>query len=227
MKKFKSMLVVGMLAVMSFAFTAEDVLARRSGGGGFKSSPRSAPRSAPRVRTAPKVRRAPKATPAKKRTTQKRTATAPKRTAAQQKSFETAKKNGTSFKTKSAASTAFKQKHYAKYPAKYASKPATRPAHVPQSTSVGGVNYNVSYNAGYGGYGYMGAGGRWMMYDAMTDVIMLNMLMSRNHYIVDTVAPAPVVRVRRANTGRTIFIVLGSIVAVIVIGSIVIGQSRQ
>lgn len=97
--------------------------------------------------------------------------------------FAKAKKSGTAFKSRKAAAADFKTKNAGKYPSKYTSKPATRPSHIPQSASVGGNTYNISYNAGYGGYGYMGAGGSWMVYSAMADAVMMNTLMTRRGYV--------------------------------------------
>jgi hypothetical protein len=168
----------------------------------------------------PKTVKAPKVT-AKKATTKKATSATRgskatvKRSATDQKSFNKAKANGTAYKSKAEATSAFKTKNAAKYPAKYTSKPATRPDHIPQSTSVGGNTYNVSYNQGMGGYGYMGISGSWMMYSAMTDVIMLSTLMSRNNYYYDpVVAGAPVAVVRTSNGPATLF---GIIVILVVI----------
>ena len=96
------------------------------------------------------------------------------------------------------AAADFRTRNAGKFPSKYASRPATRPSHVPQSTSVGGNTYNISYNAGRGGYGYMGVGGTWMMYNAMADAVMMGTLMSRGGYVYGpryyqpaAMAPAP------------------------------------
>lgn len=108
-----------------------------------------------------------------------------RRSAADQRLYDKAKASGTAYSSKSAATTAFKSKYGNQYTARYASKPATRPDHIPQSTSVGGRTYPIEYNQRYGGYGYMGPSGSWVMYDAMADAAMLSMLMSRNHYYYD------------------------------------------
>jgi hypothetical protein len=192
MKKIRTMLLMGMIALLSVAFVTEDAFARGGSRGGGSRSSGSRSRSTSRPKSSPSKQK----TTQQKKTQQKKTwgskskttsskATAkPKMTAAQQKSLEIAKKNGTSFKSKTAAQDAFKTKYASTYTSKYTAKPATRPAHIPQTTSVGGTNYNVSYNQSYGGYGYMGPSGSWIMYDMMTDMAMMNMMMSQNNYVV-------------------------------------------
>jgi hypothetical protein len=187
MKNWKKITLAVIVAV-AFMFASVGELAARGGrsggGGGFRSSGRS--RSTTRsTRSTRSTRKA----PSKKSASKARTKAAPKRTAAQQKSYEAAKKNGTAFKSKADATKAFKTKNAKQYTSKYAAKPATRPSHIPQTTSVNGKNVNVTYNVSHGGYGYMNPMGTWMMYDAMTDAIMLSALMSRNNYHYDTIAP--------------------------------------
>jgi len=53
--------------------------------------------------------------------------------------------------------------------------------HIPETTQVNGKPVNIRYNSSYGGYGYM-RGGRWVFYDVMTDMVMLNMLMRGGGY---------------------------------------------
>ena len=180
--KMKTMLLAGLVALLSFAVITEDALAR-SRGGGSRSSSRSRTTSRPKS-TPTKTTQQKKSWGSKDKTTSSKATAKPKMTAAQQKSLETAKKNGTSFKSKTAAQDAFKTKYASTYTSKYTAKPATRPAHIPQTTSVGGVSHPLSYNQSYGGYGYMGPSGSWMMYDMMTDMAMMNMMMSRNNYVV-------------------------------------------
>lgn len=95
-----------------------------------------------------------------------------------------AKKSGKYHKDRKSARSDFKKKNAKKYTSTYKTKPATRPTHIPRTTMVGGVSYNIGYNAAYGGYGYMGVGGRWMMYDMMTDIVMMDMMMNRSGYVV-------------------------------------------
>lgn len=212
-KMKRRMKILTMLVALAIVFASfGDAFARRSGGGGRSRSSsfkRSAPKkSAPKIRKATTQKAKSKKAIAKKtksqkaiKGTSKRSTAKPKRSPAQQKSFEQASKNGTVFKSKSAAQSAFKKKNAGKYGSKYATKPATRPSHVPQTTSVGGSNVNISFNASHGGYGYMHPTlGTFMMYNAMSDAIMMQSLMRRNHYIVDTphVAVAPVVIHRRS-----------------------------
>lgn len=201
MKKLKTMLAVALVAVMGLSFVAEDAMAKSRSGGGSRSRsfsrPKSRPSSAKSAKsttkfTKTKAKTKAKAKAAAKAKTSRKTAKT-KMTPAQQKSLETAKKNGTSFKNKDAATAAFKKNQAGKYPAKYATKPASRPTHIPATTNVGGQNVNINYNAGMGGYGYTNALGAFIMYDMMSDAMMRNRMMAQSHYIVQpTVVQAPV-----------------------------------
>lgn len=95
-----------------------------------------------------------------------------KATAADRKTYEKAKAQGTTFKTRKAAADNFKKKNAAKYASSYTSKPATRPGHIPQTTMVGGAQTTIIYNQTGGGYGYMNSLGTFMLYNAMADVAM-------------------------------------------------------
>lgn len=102
--------------------------------------------------------------------------------------YSRAKANGTVFTSKEAAASAFKSKNASKFPSKFASEPKSRPDYIPQSTTSGGKTYNITYNSGYGGYGYTNSLGAFIMYDAMSDAMMMNSLMTRNNYVY---GPAP------------------------------------
>ena len=116
MKKFRKVTLVLLVAV-AFLFSGMSDLFARGGsrGGGSRSSssrssysrpskstPSKSTRSAPKKTAVKSTRSAPKKTTVKstKPKTSSRTVTSPKRTAAQQKSFEASKKNGTSKMTK-------------------------------------------------------------------------------------------------------------------------------
>ena len=137
--------------------------------------------------------------------------------------YDKAKASGTAYSSKAAATDAFKSKHGNQYTARYASQPATRPDHIPASTSVGGRTYPVSYNRQYGGYGYMGPGGSWVMYDAMADAAMLSILMSRNNYYYD---PPGVIYGRRSGFG-TALVWIGIIFAMFIFASAVYLHANQ
>jgi hypothetical protein len=109
----------------------------------------------------------------------------PVRSAADQALYNKAKTSGTAYTSKASATQAFKTKHASQYTSKYDTKPATRPDHIPQTTTAGGKTYNVTYNQQYGGYGYMGPSGSWIMYDAMADAVMMSTLMNRHNYYYD------------------------------------------
>jgi hypothetical protein len=243
MKKLKMMFMVALVAVLSMTFVSEDVLAR----GGSRSSSRSSSsrssssrsrsysKPAPRKtysKPAPRKTVTRKATPSKAKSS--RVASKTKMSPAKQKSLETAKKNGTSFKSKSAATAAFKTKQAGKYPSKYATKPATRPSHIPQSTMVGGRSVNISYNNG--GYGYTNGMGTWMAYSMMSDAIMMNTMMNRSNYIVhNPVAQSyrtPVVVHRTGPSIGTVLvwvfvIIIGIVVFAVVVVPILSGNSNS
>lgn len=96
--------------------------------------------------------------------------------------YKKAKAKGTVYNSRADAKKAFNSKYSQQYPSKYSSKPATRPDHIPRTARANGRDYPVEYNPRYGGYGYMGPGGGWIAYNVMRDAVMLNLLMTRNHY---------------------------------------------
>ena len=182
MKSFKFLLSV-ILSISMLGIVSDDAFARRSGSSRSSfsrssSSSRSTPSKTPSKSTWGNTR---------KSTANTRSTTKPKRSQADQKLHDKAKANGTAYTSKASATKAFKEKNASQYKSTYSTKPTSRPSHIPESTSVGGKSYNVTYNQQHGGYGYMGASGSWMMYNTMTDIAMISLLMSRNNYYYDTV----------------------------------------
>lgn len=225
MKKLKTLAVVALVSLMSLAVVTEDAFARGGRSGGSRSYSRPAPRPAPR----PTVRKVTpvKATPAKSWGSKKaiapktgRATAKPKMSAAQTKSLETAKKNGTTFKSKDAATAAFKAKEAGKYPSKYPTQPAKRPEHIPSTTMVNGKSVNVTYNVERGCYGY-GSGpglGTFIAYNMMSDAIMRDRYMARSHYMVQPVmVQQPVVVRTGPSIGTIIIITLGIVIVLAVI----------
>ncbi|MFA6508790.1 MAG: hypothetical protein WCT14_22015 [Treponemataceae bacterium] len=96
--------------------------------------------------------------------------------------YDNARRNGTLFSSKTDAQSAFKDRYGSQYGTKFASEPSARPAWIPQTSTIGGRNVNILYNPSLGGYGYMDSLGRWMLYDAMADAVMMNSLMNRHDY---------------------------------------------
>lgn len=97
--------------------------------------------------------------------------------------YQRSRAAGTTFQNRTQAESAFRQRNAGQYPSRYATQPSSRPSHVPQSTRVDGRNVNVAYNAGLGGYGYRHPTlGTFILYNAMTDAVMMNALMSRGGY---------------------------------------------
>lgn len=88
---------------------------------------------------------------------------------------------GNTFSSRSDAVKDFSQKYGNNYKSTFPKEPGTRPDYIPRTTSVGGNTYNVYYNQGYGGYGYM-MGNQWMAYNVMSDAVMMGALMNRHNY---------------------------------------------
>lgn len=149
------------------------------------------------------------------------------KSAADQKRYQSAVKNGKAFESRSSARTAFKndKANAQKYTSKYASEPKTRPEHIPQTykDSKTGNTYNVTYNQDRGGYGYWGGGGpglgTFIMYDVMTDLVVMDMMMNRQGYHVGA-APAVVHTSTGPGAG---LIFLGVIVGVVLLLICVVG----
>lgn len=96
--------------------------------------------------------------------------------------------------TKDQAISEFKSKHASQYTTKFKSEPKTRPTYIPPSTNVGGRTVNITYNSGYGGYGYMHPlTGTWMMFDIMSDAMVMSSLMNNHGYRTVPYTDAPVV----------------------------------
>lgn len=102
--------------------------------------------------------------------------------------YQSAAKSGKAFTTRESAVADFKTKYSTQYTSKYTSEPTKRPTHIPNVYRANDRTYNVVYDQRYGGYGYWSGGGpglgTWMMYDAMSDMVMMNTLMSKNSYYV-------------------------------------------
>ncbi len=97
--------------------------------------------------------------------------------------YDTARRSGTLYSTKAEAQSAFSSRYASQYGSTFQSEPATRPNWIPQSTLVGGQSVNVTYNPGLGGYAYLHPTlGTWMLYNAMSDAIMLDSLMNHHNY---------------------------------------------
>lgn len=99
--------------------------------------------------------------------------------------YKAAKTSGKAFTDQKSASSDFKNKYASKYTNKFDKEPATRPSYIPQSTNVGGQNVNITYNSTHGGYGYMHPTlGTWIMYDMMSDAVMMSSMMRHEGYYV-------------------------------------------
>ncbi len=150
-------------------------------------------------------------------------------TKADQKLYDKAKQSGKFGKTRADAAKKFRSDPKVqaeigkKYPGKYASKPATRPEHIPQTYSRGGTTYNISYNQGHGGYGYMGAGGLWVAYafSSMATERMLNRSMYHHGYAY---GERPVY-VRSGVGAGTVLLVAFGVAVIVVAGTVIIRRT--
>lgn len=66
----------------------------------------------------------------------------------------------------------FKQKNASKYPTTFATPPSTRPNYIPPSTTYNGRNRDVQYNPQTRSYGFFDDFGKFMVYDAITDLAL-------------------------------------------------------
>lgn len=122
--------------------------------------------------------------------------------------YNKAKQSGLAFTSKTAAIDHFKTQNSSKYTTKFTAEPKTKPSYIPAATNVGGKTVNVTYNQTNGGYGYIHpVTGAWMMYDVMSDMVMMNMLMSNHGYHV---GPAPVQTVHQGS-------VIGAVLSFVIV----------
>jgi hypothetical protein len=133
--------------------------------------------------------------------------------------YEAASKSGTVFKTRESAIADFKAKEADTYTSKFTAEPAKRPDYIPQTYKANGTNYNITYNQSVGGYGYWSGGspgiGSFLLYDALSDAVMMNTLMDRDHYYVGD-APPVVYDSDDSDFGSTFLTVIMWIVVLIV-----------
>jgi hypothetical protein len=152
------------------------------------------------------------------------TSTRPQSTVERSK-YEAASKSGTVFKTRESAISDFKTKKANTYTSKYTAEPTTRPSHIPQTYKSNGTSYNVTYNQSVGGYGYWNGGGpglgTFMLYDALSDAVMLNTLMDRDNYYVGN-APSVDNDYDDGDGGGILFWCLVFPVIVIIIGGVIV-----
>lgn len=66
----------------------------------------------------------------------------------------------------------FKQKNASKYPTTFATPPSTRPNYIPPSTNYNGRNRDIQYNPQTRSYGFFDDLGKFMIYDAISDLAL-------------------------------------------------------
>jgi hypothetical protein len=232
-----------LMQILAIAFLSVGSLEAKGGGGGRSSSSSSrssssysrpaAPAPKPYVAPAPKPTVAPKqATPAP--TAQSAPVSKPNTSVAQTSSrpksnveaarYKEAVKSGKTFQTRDSAVADFKATKASSYTSKYTSEPSSRPEHIPSSyRGNDGRNYDVTYNQQGGGYGYWGGGGpglgTFIMYDMMSDAIMMNAMMDKSNYHVGP-PPAQVTHVHKSSgSGWGTFFLTAIIIGGISVGA--------
>jgi hypothetical protein len=102
--------------------------------------------------------------------------------------YQNAVKSGKAFTTRESAVADFKAKNANTFTNKFKTEPSKRPDYIPSNYTSGGKSYKIVYDRSSGGYGYWNGGGpglgTWMMYDALSDMAMMNTLMSRQNYYI-------------------------------------------
>jgi hypothetical protein len=66
----------------------------------------------------------------------------------------------------------FKKQNAAKYPTTFDTPPATRPAYIPPTTNYNGQPRQIEYNPQTRSYGFFDDLGKFMIYDAITDIAL-------------------------------------------------------
>ncbi len=173
------------IAFLLMALLTGDLLAQRSGG--YRSSFSSRSYSSPSRSSTPSVPRT-NSSGFRSGTTSSRPSVSatPARSSVEQARYNRAAAAGTAYTSRTAAVDAFKSKYSTTYTSRYTSEPTTRPDHIPAKTNVGGQTYNVVYNQQAGGYGYTNALGTFIMYDALSDMVMLSALMDKHDYVASS-----------------------------------------
>jgi hypothetical protein len=132
--------------------------------------------------------------------------------------YQEAVKSGKAFTTRESAVADFKTKNATSFTNKFTSEPAKRPDYIPSNYTTGGKSYNIIYNPTVGGYGYWNGGGpglgTWIMYDTLSDMAMMNTMMSRQNYYVGE----PVVA---SSSFFTVMAWIMGVIVVVIIGTVV------
>lgn len=66
----------------------------------------------------------------------------------------------------------FKAKNAAKFPTTFETKPATRPSYIPPTATYNGQSRSIDYNPQTRSYGFFDDLGKFMVYDAITDLAL-------------------------------------------------------
>lgn len=100
----------------------------------------------------------------------------------------------------------FRAKNAQKYTTTFDTQPATRPAYIPPTYNYGGKPRSVEYNPQTRSYGFFDDLGKFMVYDAITDIAMDSFRQDSNRYAASQSS--------NSGAGVGIFVILLVVVAV-------------
>lgn len=186
MKSLKTLLLSAMLLVLptSTIFAkGSSFSSGRSSGSSRSSSSSSFSRSTPSVPKTPSFSSGrtttPSAPPSKpsgfSSSSSKPSTTVPSTTSKPKTSFDHAQQRVAlppPMKPKETYVNDFKAANAAKYPTTFATPPAQRPSYIPPTTVHNNVNYPIQYNPATQSYGFFDGLGKFMVYDAITNMAM-------------------------------------------------------
>lgn len=218
--KTKVTAIVGIIALFfapiieAKGFSSRSSSSSRSSGG-WGSSSKSSPKPSP----APANNQTSKPNTAKQQTSSRPVSNV------ERAKYESAVKSGKHFTTRESAVADFKAKNASKYTAKFDKEPATRPSYIPTTyRDSTGTTRKITYDSRGGGYGYWSGGGSglgtFIMFDALSDMVMLNALMDKDGYYVGNVPPATVIHQNDDDNDSSVFGWIVGTISLLVIISI-------
>ena len=128
--------------------------------------------------------------------------------------YQRAQRNGTTYRSRGDAESAFRQRYSSQYPSQFSSRPGARPSHIPGSTTLNGRAANVQWVPSLGGYGYRHPTlGTWVLYSAMADAAMMGTLMAGRGYYYGAPPGSAVGGVSRAFWNGLVILVIFMVVS--------------
>jgi hypothetical protein len=176
-------MAAAMVALLAFLPVAGASARGGFHGGGFRSSPSIRSFSSSRAFTWGSSAR-PSLKPSSSSFFSRRSIAGSRSSASSQRGlYDSAMRNGTLFSSKAEAAQAFRSAYAKDYGSTFAAEPSRRPSYIPASTTLGGRSVNIVYSPVLGGYGYYHPSlGRWILYDALADAAIDQVMYSRGYY---------------------------------------------